>query len=112
FMARRTRAALGHPRREWFGENVAAQRADRLPYAVGRRNQRARPALWRDRLARAAQTDRPGQLVRATNDVRVRAGASGDCQWQIRDDRLLGTRYAFGSRTGFAHSETNRVRTP
>src|SRR6266542_1315478 len=69
FVARRTRTALGHPRREWFWKNLIAQRADRLPEYVEWRNRRPRTALWRDRLARAAQADRPGQLVRAADDV-------------------------------------------
>src|SRR6185369_9686901 len=101
-----------HPGSKWLGKNFIAQRADRLPDSLEWRNRRPRTALRPDRLARAAQTDWPGQLVRAADDVRVRAGAPNGRQRQIRDDRLLGTRRAIGPRPRNAHPQTNRMRIP
>ena len=61
FLARGARRALGHPRRERLRQNVAPQRADRVPHAQRRDRRSARRGVWPHGLARTAQARRSGQ---------------------------------------------------
>src|ERR1044071_1595088 len=77
-LARGTRTTLGHPGSQRFRQNIAAQRADRLPDTIGRRRRRSGPALRGIRMARIKPAHRPGEFVRAPEDARIRAGPGHD----------------------------------